>query len=624
MPTPVLEADYSRLDLLAYSQCRSLAAVLQRLKIETELITAIYCSQRDRLILPGSNLRGEITSPALLSQLLRDSCPHPKNPADQWAGALVCRHLLGQYQPGQQYDDLLLCEVPTDEQAPTVLTGGTGKQFQGIRINLYWPKTFKERLSGMFGGGQNANVRRVIFAAFPLTFELPPDLGQKLLPQRLAYIAFSYLGVEQSIEFGSLADQMQGWMVALRDLLSFGVLGYESENELIREKRLRRIISAESTLQLTKFTHSKEVKSLRKQADYLKTMREKIPVSTTSAIVFPKVGEFVSTPVPHYKMARYNLPSLRVLLSDPNHPTAEEAELILERLLDCLFDQVYLPTWQRHQPTTAWSQAEITKRLERLHEITKTLKRTLADEPVVVRGRPQVAEKQKSHKLLYDFFSKSPGLDIEVRYLRGATSEPPFRIDGFPKEKFESEDTFERLKSGSLVTIHGDLHFDNILVDHYFPNDPLFVLIDPRGEETGDLACDLGKLLFSCEAGYDFIDTGHFDVDIDAERAVINVNIPSTNVIYRTISGGASAAGLVSIEKSLPADTYRIYTELAKKIRGQAERLGRERLSDDTLVDRATFYEALFCLVLAESHYVQNPDGALALAARGYKILKDW
>lgn len=53
--------------------------------------------------------------------------------------------------------------------------------------------------------------------------------------------------------------------------------------------------------------------------------------------------------------------------------------------------------------------------------------------------------------------------------------------------------------------IHGDLHFQNMLIDEDHGN---FILADPRGElEGGDIYYDLGKLLHSCHGLYDLIHT---------------------------------------------------------------------------------------------------------------------
>ena len=56
---------------------------------------------------------------------------------------------------------------------------------------------------------------------------------------------------------------------------------------------------------------------------------------------------------------------------------------------------------------------------------------------------------------------------------------------------------------------HGDLHFDNILINSE-TND--FILIDPRGNFDYDVYYDIGKIWHSCHGLYDFIHTGRFEI----------------------------------------------------------------------------------------------------------------
>lgn len=68
--------------------------------------------------------------------------------------------------------------------------------------------------------------------------------------------------------------------------------------------------------------------------------------------------------------------------------------------------------------------------------------------------------------------------------------------------QFEQETHFFQPKE--LVMIHGDLHFQNMLIDEQKDD---FILADPRGDEASDLFYDLGKLWHSCNGLYDLIHT---------------------------------------------------------------------------------------------------------------------
>jgi len=68
--------------------------------------------------------------------------------------------------------------------------------------------------------------------------------------------------------------------------------------------------------------------------------------------------------------------------------------------------------------------------------------------------------------------------------------------------------------------IHGDLHFDNILVDDRLKRHEAFRLVDPRGFQrqgyrpgVGDPAYDFGKLLHSAHGYYDLIHKGVYAVN---------------------------------------------------------------------------------------------------------------
>lgn len=185
----------------------------------------------------------------------------------------------------------------------------------------------------------------------------------------------------------------------------------------------------------------------------------------------------------------------------------------------------------------------------------------------------------------------------------------------------------ELLRVPTVCAIHGDLHFNNILVDAYFPEDPLFVLVDPRHNiTTGDPAFDIAKLLLSCH-GYDFIDTRKFDLNIVPNHRLpgptIHMKIPDLDVVYPDIEPGAVASGLINKELTLPQATPNLFKAAVDAVSQGARSLEKE-LTDSGIWTRAGYYEAILCLTLSEVHIVENPKGALALTLRGLKMLYDW
>jgi len=57
--------------------------------------------------------------------------------------------------------------------------------------------------------------------------------------------------------------------------------------------------------------------------------------------------------------------------------------------------------------------------------------------------------------------------------------------------------------------VHGDLHFENILID---PKAQKFKLVDPRGYRYCDVYYDFGKLSHSLNGKYDFLHEDKFEL----------------------------------------------------------------------------------------------------------------
>jgi hypothetical protein len=86
-----------------------------------------------------------------------------------------------------------------------------------------------------------------------------------------------------------------------------------------------------------------------------------------------------------------------------------------------------------------------------------------------------------------------------------------------------ASEIIRRLTPKSTRLVHGDLHFDNILIG---ADNESFVLVDPRGSGELDVAYDLGKILHSCSSLYDLIHEGHVDVDVSGRRITYAFTAP--------------------------------------------------------------------------------------------------
>ena len=75
------------------------------------------------------------------------------------------------------------------------------------------------------------------------------------------------------------------------------------------------------------------------------------------------------------------------------------------------------------------------------------------------------------------------------------------------------KDTLKKLEPPFLCKVHGDLHFDNFLVDKRSNDDVRFKLLDPRGlDDKYNYSYDLGKFWHSFHSKYDIIHEGLFEI----------------------------------------------------------------------------------------------------------------
>jgi len=164
---------------------------------------------------------------------------------------------------------------------------------------------------------------------------------------------------------------------------------------------------------------------------------------------------------------------------------------------------------------------------------------------------------------------------VEDRLLQTADEAPLFRtvlsaksilING---ERYQNlAQLFFKLKNSAtlidLVTpdkmrmIHGDLHFQNILLtggNEHFP----FTLADPRGELSGsDIYYDLGKLWHSFNGMYDLVHTDQYSLEsVKKNGDEVNVNLhlgtrqilDTYNEIHDAINKSVSKYKLISEDK---------------------------------------------------------------------------
>ena len=205
------------------------------------------------------------------------------------------------------------------------------------------------------------------------------------------------------------------------------------------------------------------------------------------------------------------------------------------------------------------------------------------------------------------------------------------------EELLSNEDRLAELLPSQLGLIHGDLHFDNMLVDASIAEHPFIKLIDPRGfvDISGfrfgaDFAYDIGKLLHSCHGKYDMIDDGYeaatvayTKLDSAKEDGRLWVTLPSLSRIEwvsKNLKGGSG--DIVTSESRLVTDTHfqgfdKINEWLVSKDGIIAEIMG----NDKSWRERAQLNEALHFLTMGPFHLRANPIKVFALFVRGAELM---
>jgi len=173
------------------------------------------------------------------------------------------------------------------------------------------------------------------------------------------------------------------------------------------------------------------------------------------------------------------------------------------------------------------------------------------------------------------------------------------------KEIESSPDLIARLTPSFHTLVHGDLHFDNILVDREDP--AKFILLDPRGDRSGDPLYDVAKLMNTVVGKYD----------------VFNYNLHNTRLRRRD--------GSISIVIQYPTD--RILWQTYKELERELPRLINQTLlqdprweSDSHWVERLAFTHA--ALFASGMPFHLKGDGleerALALYATAVMLMNEF
>lgn len=209
---------------------------------------------------------------------------------------------------------------------------------------------------------------------------------------------------------------------------------------------------------------------------------------------FSSVLEYdVTSPMVYYNVPYYGSRNLREYIFAGNFSSDDTIDFI-DNLLKWMFKNVYSRKIS-NAPNDWVIEKHVNRVLDRLPvccEKSKTLNKLINAKSLIINGK-----EYKNIKELYEII-------------------------------LANKEFLNRVNPKDLVMIHGDLHFQNILLSN--ETDTGFILVDPRGEHLGsDIYYDLGKLLHSFHAKYDFIHSDQFRLSLDTESEVPVANFEFTN-----------------------------------------------------------------------------------------------
>lgn len=179
-----------------------------------------------------------------------------------------------------------------------------------------------------------------------------------------------------------------------------------------------------------------------------------------------------------FEMRYYNLPTLRELLVNSTIGT-KEALYLLNMMIKFMFSKVYSRKISKNTNDYAKSIHidRIKDRFAFLSKKSKLMKEIISAEYIIMNG-----------KRFYNIPTVLSWIEND-------------------------EETLNRLEPPFVCMVHGDLHFDNFLVDRKDAKKPKFKLFDPRGlDNKYNYTYDLGKLWHSFHSKYDILHEGLFKI----------------------------------------------------------------------------------------------------------------
>lgn len=306
-------------------------------------------------------------------------------------------------------------------------------------------------------------------------------------------------------------------------------------------------------------------KKLIDEINWLLSLPEKIKIHFPEVLV-----SYKNNSIAYYEMPFYDIPTLRQAIFNK---IIDEKTVC--KILDKIFDFMYVNLYSK-----------------KIQDVPLDFVKKIHFN----RFKERINQTRKKAKIFNKILQKKYIIWGKERYLNAL-----FLINDFESNK----QLINLLSPLWMSQIHGDLHFDNILID-VDKNKVLsnFVLIDPRGWLQGsDYAYDLGKLWHSIHGLYDFIHKGDFYFNM---KEISDDEIKIT-LKYKNIS---------------VLKVYRYILENFPKVLDEKYKLSK---ADPNWKLRTLFNEAIHFLSLPDFHlsFDGKEEKAISLYMTGVKILNE-
>ena len=268
--------------------------------------------------------------------------------------------------------------------------------------------------------------------------------------------------------------------------------GYEFENVMSKDLTGGSFASLSRKHIVRKEAKDQGVEKLIWEIDWLNLLPDNLKP------FFPKVIDFFKEEnYAWFEMPYYSQNNLRKNILIGNFKSKETLEII-EKILTFCFENLYNKTIDK-EPKKTW--------LFNHHFV-------------------RVVERLIQTKSISPKFTKI----IKSKYLK-INGEKYLNISYILKILFNKSELIKKLSPESLKMIHGDLHFQNILIGPTDTNKD-FMLADPRGELLGsDIYYDLGKLWHSFHGLYDLIHTDLFLLEDNIDDLEFTFEFPNKELL---------------------------------------------------------------------------------------------